>query len=47
LCPDTLDKSKFKTKSEKDFLALIGATEKWLSKLTSNTMSLYEVAENE
>jgi len=43
LSPDILDKSKFKTTSETDFLEFIEVTEKWLDKLTDNAMNLYEV----
>ncbi|WP_046756969.1 hypothetical protein [Kordia jejudonensis] len=43
LSPDILDKSKFKTKSEKDFLEMIEIMEKWLKELKGNTMKLYEV----
>lgn len=43
LSPDTLDKSKFDSESEVDFLKLIKTVEKWLDDLIENTIRLYEV----
>jgi len=43
LSPDILDKSKFTTESEIDFLKLIENIEKWLNELTESTIKLYEI----
>ena len=42
LSPDTIDKTKFKSKSEVEFLQLIEVVEKWLNNLVKSTINLYE-----
>jgi hypothetical protein len=43
LSPDTLDRSKFDSESEVNFLKLIKTVEKWLNDLIENTIRLYEL----
>jgi len=43
LSPDSLEKSKFNTESENDFIKLIETVEKWLDDLTESTIKLYDI----